>query len=323
MIKKSIKQALAKVALPLLRKHGGMQPKVFFYHGVEEHIVDKLVQTMHIEVALFEAQMKYLRRYYNVISIGEYEYRLEKGFSGNEVILTFDDGYRNNLTVAAPVLQFYELPFSVYPSVAYISTDDRCPTFILRAIILNSYVNQLDIPSLKLNVEFSSSELREKIYCELSQMVKYSSWDKTRLICDELINNLPSGEWQAICDRFESDRMLNWNELQELTRYNCEIGSHGMEHGLLHAEQPESFVERQIITSRDLIRGKIPNCEYYVYPNGGKKDVSAFAMKTVEEAGFRLAFSSVANSSMSNRFFLPRSGDVLNMTDFKLKLASK
>jgi len=298
-----------------------MLPKVFFYHGVEEHIVDKRVQTMHIELELFEAQMKYLKRYYDVISVREYEYRLDKGFSGKEVMLTFDDGYRNNLAVAAPVLQRYGLPFSVYPSVAYIGTDERCPTFILRAIIFNSNVKHLDIPCLKLKVEFGSTELRERKYRELSTRVKYSKWDKTRLICDELINNLPNGEWQRICARFESDRMLNWNELQELTRYNCEIGSHGMEHGLLHPEQPEGFVERQIRTSRDMIRGKINNCEYYVYPNGGTDDVSAFAMKKVEDAGFRLAFSSVASISMSNRFFLPRSGDVLTLTDFKIKLA--
>jgi len=65
---------------------------------------------------LFLAQMRYLIRHYRVISMKDYlaARQNRKAIPPNSVILTFDDGFRNFLTVAAPVLNELNLPATIF-----------------------------------------------------------------------------------------------------------------------------------------------------------------------------------------------------------------
>ena len=62
------------------------------------------------------ANLDFLQRNYTVISLREYLHARNEGRSlGNySVVLTFDDGFRNFLTVAAPMLAERKLPATVF-----------------------------------------------------------------------------------------------------------------------------------------------------------------------------------------------------------------
>ena len=60
-------------------------PRVLFYHGVDT-IIDSSVQTLHLLPDVFEAEMQYLRKHYDVISMDEYYERfVSAGFNGIEI----------------------------------------------------------------------------------------------------------------------------------------------------------------------------------------------------------------------------------------------
>lgn len=91
---------------------------VLCYHGVTErasrspHDPDGL----HIRADRFAAQIDYLRRHYRPVSLLEFLSARREGrrLPNRTVVLTFDDGYRNFLTVAAPILAERGLPASVF-----------------------------------------------------------------------------------------------------------------------------------------------------------------------------------------------------------------
>lgn len=70
-----------------------------------------------------------LRRDYHVISLDQLAGRIERSepFSGREVIITFDDGYRDNYEVAAPLLLEHGLPACFFLTAGYVGTDDSFP----------------------------------------------------------------------------------------------------------------------------------------------------------------------------------------------------
>src|SRR6185369_10656248 len=80
---------------------------------------------IHIRADRFEAQLDYLRRHFQVISLAEFL----KARNGNArlpdraVVLTFDDGYRNFLTSAAPRLAARGLPVSLFLITDKIQSD--------------------------------------------------------------------------------------------------------------------------------------------------------------------------------------------------------
>lgn len=88
------------------------------YHGVTELSARSPHDPhgIHVRHTRFETHLDYLRRRYHVISLREYLAAGREGrpLSQYSVVLTFDDGFRNFLTAAAPRLAERGMPASVF-----------------------------------------------------------------------------------------------------------------------------------------------------------------------------------------------------------------
>jgi len=91
---------------------------ILCYHGVTERLNRHPNDPagLHIRADRFEAQLNYLRRHYQVISLAKFleARRTNAPLPNHSVVLTFDDGYRNFLTGALPRLAEREMPASVF-----------------------------------------------------------------------------------------------------------------------------------------------------------------------------------------------------------------
>lgn len=88
------------------------------------HKIDPLVQDMlTVSVAQFEQHLKYLQEFdYKSITTKELTDFLEKrtNLPQNPVLITFDDGYVNNLDLAYPLLQKYKMKATIFLPTAYL-----------------------------------------------------------------------------------------------------------------------------------------------------------------------------------------------------------
>jgi len=87
---------------------------ILCYHSVTAHaspILDD-PHKLHTPVSSFVKQLEYLRRFHNVISLDEFleAAREHRELPDHSVVLTFEDGVRNFLTVAAPQLKRMSMP---------------------------------------------------------------------------------------------------------------------------------------------------------------------------------------------------------------------
>jgi peptidoglycan/xylan/chitin deacetylase (PgdA/CDA1 family) len=91
---------------------------ILCYHGVTERGERGPDDPfgLHVRRARFVAQLDHLARYYRVVSLRDYleAKRERRPLPDYSVVLTFDDGYRNILTVAAPCLSERGLPASIF-----------------------------------------------------------------------------------------------------------------------------------------------------------------------------------------------------------------
>jgi len=91
---------------------------ILCYHGVTEetgnHAADP--KGLHVNHLRFTAHLDFLQLNYNVVSLSDFLIARDQGRSLGEysVILTFDDGFRNFLTVAAPLLAARGFPATVF-----------------------------------------------------------------------------------------------------------------------------------------------------------------------------------------------------------------
>ena len=86
--------------------------RILMYHRVSKM---SEYDQLSVDPELFDMQMSFLKDNFDVISIVEAIDRLkEGGIVGNEVVITFDDGYFDNYLSALPVLKKYNLPASIF-----------------------------------------------------------------------------------------------------------------------------------------------------------------------------------------------------------------
>lgn len=131
-MKRSFFSLLQKLQITRLAAWWNRQRVVILcYHGVTErsqrHPSDRY--GLHIRADRFEAQLDYLRRHYQVISLAEFVKACQNNvpLPDYSVVLTFDDGYRNFLTCALPRLAARNMHVSIFLITDRIQSDNQSP----------------------------------------------------------------------------------------------------------------------------------------------------------------------------------------------------
>ena len=81
---------------------------ILMYHSIADMPKGTVMRSLHVPPRLFKLQMWLLKVFgFKGLSMGELQPYLEGNKTGKVVGITFDDGFKNNLTSALPILQKY------------------------------------------------------------------------------------------------------------------------------------------------------------------------------------------------------------------------
>lgn len=254
------------------------RPRVLFYHGVAPVIIDPNIETESISAYDFERQLIYITKHFRPITMDEfYERFVCKNWEGREILLTFDDGYKNMLNTALPLLDKYNVPFGLFLTVDNISSNLLFPTTINRIVHLaSSYSKRIDNPRLVAETT--------------SRILKSEKEETVKALCQDMIGHIPTEELNQLRNKYVSINPMNWDEVKEIAKSHlCTIGSHCMSHICCHAKQDEKEVLRQFSESKRIISERIgKDCNYLSYPNGSFTPQVA---EITRECGYKMAFS--------------------------------
>lgn len=108
----------------LARRAQAGKVAVLMYHGVVAD-EDPLAQGDWLQVRQreFRAQMAYLAEHCQVCSLDDILTGAPHGAGRLRVLITFDDGYANNLHLALPVLQEFRFPALIFLVTAYVDSN--------------------------------------------------------------------------------------------------------------------------------------------------------------------------------------------------------
>lgn len=295
---------------------------ILLYHRVAEENSDP--QLLCVKPYNFDRQMDYLSRHYRLITLKKLQENLVNGcIPDMAVVVTFDDGYADNLTNALPILLKYEIPATIFVATGYLGEDTRFPSDTLARLLLEAEVlpQSLELTisgknyTWKINArkEYEGAwdvtkkydpTLRHRCYRQLHSLLR--PLDHNSRV--DILTNLWrwAGNPQNI---FSSPRPLNINELKILDKSSLiEIGAHGVNH-LVLSRQPFDIQRSEIVTSKQFLEELLAHpVDSFAYPYGSKSDVSQETMDLVKKAGFKLACANFAClvTKNSDLFFLPR-----------------
>lgn len=130
----------------LLRRFGppSRSAAVLMYHRVNDYDGDGLTTP----TGVFDQMMRELKKRYHIVSLANLVRDVQNGVSpSNKVAITFDDGYRDNLLCAAPILQEHGIPATFFVTSGFIGTRRVFPWDMNNAV-QNELMDWSDVRSL-------------------------------------------------------------------------------------------------------------------------------------------------------------------------------
>lgn len=295
-------------------------PRVLFYHGVEETILDPRLQSLHLPVAAFERQIAFLRSNREVVPIDYVHECLtsRRSLDPRCVALTFDDGYKNNLRIVAPLLNAWKLPFTIFVSTRHISEGHRFPGYYMGTSILFTKRKSIYLRSIGRSFQLTTQADRLSARAAVVAAAKKAPQPLVQKLVAECKELLSPANWAELDATFSSEEPMNWEDVRQVGQMGATIGSHCHDHCILHSRQQEDEVHRQLNESKSKIENNVGVCRYIAYPNGKAEDVSRVAYCAARSTGFCAGFTSIPGEihSTSDRFFAPRIFAVPDFEEF-------
>jgi hypothetical protein len=235
--------------------------------------------------------------------------------------VTFDDGYRNNLTVVAPLLQAWNLPFTVFISTRHIDEHLWFPTFYMRAAAWYAPGPVASLDSLGQTFPLASRADRKAFLTALTTTAKKAPLRVASRLISECMTLLPADRWSELRARFSSEEPMNWKEVRQLQALGATIGSHCHDHCILHADQLEADVSYQLAESKRLIERHVGECRYFAFPNGRAEDISPFAYETAKI--YRMCFTIIEGevTPQADTHWMPRVFAQPDYEEFRYELS--
>lgn len=99
-------------------------PFILMYHSISKSRRDSDVFDLHVSPANFDRQIRELSRTCEIVTLSDMMRDFRNGqLRPNTVALTFDDGYANNLEVAAPILRKFNAPATLFVCTGFLGRD--------------------------------------------------------------------------------------------------------------------------------------------------------------------------------------------------------
>ncbi|MCI0547888.1 MAG: polysaccharide deacetylase family protein [Candidatus Rokubacteria bacterium] len=315
----ALARAAGHLSLGRPRHLAGGRPPAFAiltYHRVNDE-QDPFLPAL--PTAVFEAQIGYVARAYCVLTVEELVERARRGeLPRNAVAVTFDDGYRDNLTHAAPILARHRVPATIFLATGFIGSGE-VPWFDRVALALKGARAAAWTGPAGERILLDRPEARVAAVPRVTEALKRLPEDERRRMVARLLEELGPGE-----DGARKNRMLDWDDVRALQGLGFTVGAHTVSHPIL-SRVPLAQAREEIAGSRAMIEaatGRAPGA--FAYPNGGADDYTAAVVDLVRQAGFTCAVTTRfgLNTGATPPLELRRGGPwERHLPTFALKLA--
>lgn len=276
---------------------------MLFYHGLVEKYACPVLERNFTLISHFKEHLKHIAglRPLPVAALTKEGHKLKPG--GRSVVVTFDDGHRNNL-IAAELCAGYKIPWTLFLSTGGIGHDRALWATEVTLLLLYGNANSVEVFETMWSLRSWDDRLQS--FRAILRRLKLLDAPLKNLALTSLRTQFPPEETGRLIKSFPSQQMLDWSEVTQLNREGIEIGSHGVDHELHHANQSESVRLRELLDSRKKIEEMLGHpCRSFAFPNG---DHLATSPAELRRAGYELGFTTRPGPIMADAdpMLLPR-----------------
>jgi peptidoglycan/xylan/chitin deacetylase (PgdA/CDA1 family) len=298
-VNKAIESSVLRAAwcFPSLRLVASRTPIILLYHGVPAN-----GDGTFINAAVLEDHIRFLKRHFELIHPRDIA-ASRKSSDRIRVLLTFDDGFRNNATVAAPILRKYQAP-----AIFFVCGRHASPGKYLWFSYLQALESEFPGDGFDFRGEFvdMSVERRRSSVAKLRESL-LNLTPHPAAMYKAIEDELPKLEDFVGPDRLE-DRFAGMTHEQVSALADdslFDVGAHTVDHPFLtRCDSAESI--RQIADNKAWIEQiSQTKCNTIAYPSG---DYNGAVLEDCRRAGITQGYSVIPKLSTKPELEIARIG---------------
>jgi peptidoglycan/xylan/chitin deacetylase (PgdA/CDA1 family) len=297
---------------------------ILMYHQVCERRCDPWELTVHPKH--FCDQLEYLKRHFDVVPISDLAGDIASHKIKKTVAITFDDGFKDNYTNAAPLLDWHELPATFYVATTAMQQEHIYWWDALQDIVFNCdelperFEMMIDGASVEFtfhsdrtlnsrlmnqmrcwNYNLPIANERIALYMHLWHHIKALSYSTQ----NEIISQIR--DWSGYkCRYIDEAATMSVRDMQTLSGNPLfSIGAHTVHHPMLSQQNAEEQAFEVKESKRQIETWLGKPVDGFAYPYGNFNAVTQVLLK---ESGFRYAVSTESKpvTAQDDPFALPR-----------------
>lgn len=285
---------------------------ILLYHGVTESESQGIenFSGKHIAAEDFARQMAFIKRNCSVLSVDEVVSLTESGkpYPKRPVLVSFDDGFLNNATVAAPILVEQEVPAVFYVCPGMMDTRLMFWVDKIECCINTTTVDRVTLALGNETASFDLDSPEQQVHAvtEIKGYCKQATADERERVLSRLMEQtrvVPSADMAA------NYRMMAWDDVRALHENPLfTIGGHTLYHDIMTSNPLEKVMcdTRTALGLLEYNLGERPR--HYSYPEGQESHFNQAVIQLLRDEGIVCCPSALhgVNSPGMSLFHLQR-----------------
>jgi len=274
---------------------------ILVYHRIlpDDKMNEDLKLGLAVSCSQFDKQIKLLKARYSLLSIDNFIQNINRK-NKFIVTITFDDGYKDNLKYALPILEKYNVPATIYISTRFLEKKVEMWWYELKRLVEENTSLKFQYKDKNFSFILEKKEQKEKGFKEIRKVLMNLKKNEQTDILEKMTLNKERDNYSKICLTFDEVKILDKNSL-------ITIGSHSHNHLNLKILKEKDLifeVKQSIEILEKIVNHKI---KHFAYPYGGSNEVSEREYNLLKSFNLVSAVTSISHPIKKiNLFALPR-----------------
>ena len=276
------------------------QPKylILLYHRVLPYsIFDPVNYSILLEE--FIEQINYLMENYEIIPYNEISKNVDK--KNTKIIISFDDGYKDNFKYAFPILKENNLSAIFFILSDYIGSKkiiwDREICLIVN--FANNNNKSFEIKNSKDNIVFLKNHDAKISVNNLWKIINYLKKLEPKFINSQLLNLKDQIDYQY--NYQDMDYCMSWEEIKIMSKSGMSFGSHGCSHVSFSNISKETLHKELVNSKKEIEKNLNISCTAIAFPFGSNNDYNNETINQSLKAGYHNCFLNVHGYNYFNK----------------------
>lgn len=239
-----------------------------------------------VRASAFEDQIAWMKENFRVYTACDMIESLQRGECDTpSVVITFDDGYLDNLNLALPILEKYQIPATIFISTGFLDGTACLWWMELEYALGRLEKLDLDFDGESFHFDLRTSQRKHQAYHLLDNYLKGVDLHDQLRFMEQIRRYVPEPY------SYEGS-FVSWDQLRELDRHPLvTIGAHTVNHPALSLLSPEEM-EAEVVNSVERLEVELGHkVELFSYPFGDRGRCGEREFRFVENSSLRAAFT--------------------------------